>query len=116
MGIMKGVNDRMTKSTIGHGRVTVSRSSGVTGMNDISGDARDDAVSICVITYSDGKTGGVYAALLNVLPTRLNLPRKTIEKALLAGENCGWLRRRDGRVELTAAGLYMAKMTLNLPT
>lgn len=106
----------MSRVTIGHGRVTPSRLSGVAGMNDKVAEPRDVAESICAIAYRDGRTGGVYAAAFDVLPRRLNLPQQKIDAALVAGENCGWLRRRDGQVELTAAGLYMAKLVLKLPT
>jgi hypothetical protein len=110
----------MSKATINHGRVTSSRGSGVAGMNDGMNDriveARDVAEVICAIAYRDGKTGGVYAAALDILTRRVNLPQRTIDEALLAGENCGWLRRGSRQIELTAAGLYIAKLVLKLPT
>jgi len=113
---MRGTSHCMSRVTIGHGRVTPSRRSGVAGMNDRIIEARDVAELICAIAYRDGRTGGVYAAALEILPRRLNLPQRTIDEALVAGENGGWLRRHDGRVELTAAGLYVAKLVLKLPT
>ena len=106
----------MSKATIGHGRVTTSRLSGVAGLNGRVVELQDVAESVCAIAYKDGRTGSVYAAALDVLPARLNLPLRTIDKALTLAENSGWLRRRDGRIELTAAGLYIAKLSLNLPT
>jgi hypothetical protein len=96
--------------------VATSRLSGVAGLNDRLTESRDVAESICAIAYTDGRIGGVYAAALDVLPRRLNFPRKTIDEALIAGESFGWFRRRDVQIELTAAGLYMAKLVLKLPT
>ena len=90
-----------------------------TSVGAIDGDSaepREIAGSICAVAYKGGKNGGPYAATLAVLPRQLKLPMQTIEQAVIAGENWGWLRRLDGRVELTASGLYTAKQVLNLPT
>lgn len=106
----------MSKVTIGHGRVATSRLSGVAGPTVKPADPRDVAEAICAIAYSDGRIGGVYVAALDVIARRLNLPQQTIDAALDTGESCGWLRRGDGQIELTAAGLYIAKVMLKLPT
>jgi hypothetical protein len=106
----------MSRVTIGHGRVTPSGLSGVAGMNDRIVEPRDVAEAICALAFRDGRTGGVYAAALDALPRRLSLPQAAIDAGVVAGENGGWLRRRDSQVELTAAGLYMAKLVLKLPT
>ena len=106
----------MSRVTIGHGRVTPSRLSGVAGMNDRVTEPRDVAEAVCALAYRDGRTGGVYAAAVDALGRRLSLPQPAIDAALVEGENGGWLRRRNGQVELTAAGIYMAKLVLKLPT
>ena len=96
--------------------MTTSRLSGVAGLNDRTIKARNVAESVCAIAYGDGRTGGVYAAALSGLARRLKLPQRTIDDALTVGESSGWLHRRDGQIELTAAGLYIAKLSLKLPT
>ena len=106
----------MAKATIGHGRVTTSRLSGVAGINDGLPKPGDIAESICATAYTDGKTGGVYAAALDVLAQRLEISPQTLNEALAAGIACGWLRQGARRIELTAAGIYIAKLTLKLPT
>ncbi len=85
-------------------------------INARSAEPREIAGSICAAAYNGGKTGGVYTVALAALPRALKLPAQTIEEAVVAGENWGWLRRIDGRVELTASGLYTAKLVLNLQT
>jgi len=82
----------------------------------MSVEPREVAESICAIAYRDGRIGGLYAAALDVLPPRLNLPQQAVDDALVVAENSGWLRRRNGQIELTAAGLYIAKLSLKLPT
>ena len=106
----------MSKATKGHGRVTEARLSGTAGTSDKVSKPRDVAELICAVAYTNGGTGGVFSAGLSVLPRRLKLPQRIIDDGLSEGEACGWLRRRDDRVELTAAGVYTAKVSLNLPT
>jgi hypothetical protein len=73
--------------------------------------------SICATAYTDGKTEGVYAVALTVLPRRLyHISQKALADALVAGIGLGWLRQGTGRIELTAAGIYIAKVVLGLPT
>jgi hypothetical protein len=81
----------------------------------------DIAEQICATAYTDGKTGGVFAVALVVLPRRLEISRAILDEGLAAGIGAGWLRHGTGtegmaRVELTAAGIYIAKLTLKLPT
>jgi hypothetical protein len=106
----------MAKAMIGHGPVTPSRLSGVAGINDGLPKPGDIAESICATAYTDGKTGGIYAAALDVLAQRLQISQLTLNEALAAGIACGWLRQGAGRIELTAAGVYIAKLALKLPT
>ncbi len=114
----------------GHGRVTIS--SGVVGMADGLPKPADIAEAICAIAYTDGKIGGVYAAALDVLAGRLQVSQQALAEALAAGIGSGWLRKGigqgmdkgpgmgtrqgAGQVELTAAGVYIAKLVLKLPT
>jgi hypothetical protein len=106
----------MSKATIGHGRVTPSRMSGVAGTTDGLPKPGDIAEQICATAYTDGKTGGVYAAALDVLARRLKISQEILNEALATGIGCGWLRQGSGQVELTAAGIYIAKLSLKLPT
>jgi len=98
------------------GRAPAARKTVVGNTNGKGSEPRDIAVSICAIAYGGGKNGGTYSAALASLPRELRLPARTIEEAIVAGESWGWLRRADGRVELTASGLYTAKLVLKLPT
>ncbi len=111
----------MSKATFGHGRVTAQRLSGVAGLNDGLPKPGDIAEQICAAAYTDGKTGGVYAAALDVLARRLEVSQAILNEGLAAGIGAGWLRHCSGtegtdRVELTAAGIYIAKLALKLPT
>jgi hypothetical protein len=78
--------------------------------------AADIVETICATAYTDGKTDGVYAAALDVLAQRLQISRQALDKALAAGIGRGWLRLGTGQIELTAAGIYIAKLALKLPT
>ena len=111
----------MAKATIGHVRVTTPRPSGVAGLNDGLPQPGDIAERICATAFTDGKTEGVFAAVLDVLSRRLDIPQAILNEGLAAGLGAGWLRQGSGtggagRVELTAAGIYIAKLTLKLPT
>ena len=111
----------MSKATIGHGRVTMPRLSGVAGLNDGIPKPGDIAEQICATAYSNGKKAGVFAAALDVLARRLDVSQAILNEGLAAGIGAGWLRHGSGiegtdRVELTAAGIYIAKLTLKLPT
>jgi hypothetical protein len=86
----------MTKATVGHRRVTISRSSGVAGMNGELPKAADIVETICATAYTDGKTDGVYAAALDVLAQRLQVSQQTLSEALVAGIGRGWLRQGTG--------------------
>jgi hypothetical protein len=96
--------------------VTTSRLSGVAGMNDGLPRASDITEQICATAYTDGKTGGVYAARLDVLARRLEISNEILNQALALGIASGWLRQGTGQIELTASGIYVAKVVLNLPT
>lgn len=106
----------MAKATIGPGRGTKPGLSGVAGLNDGLPKPQDLAESICATAYTDGKTDGVFAVALDGLAKRLQLSQSTLNEALAAGIGSGWLRQGSGRVELTASGIYVAKLTLKLPT
>ena len=106
----------MTIAIVGHRQVTTSRLSGVAGMNDELPKAADIAESICATAYTDGKTDGVYAAALDVLAGRLQISQQTLDEALAAGIGHSWLRQGTGQIELSAAGIYVAKLALKLPT
>jgi hypothetical protein len=96
--------------------VTTSRLSRVTRINDELPETADIVRSICTTAYTDGKTDGVYGAALNVLARRLQISQRALNKALVAGMSRGCLRQGTGQIELTAAGIYIAKLALNLPT
>lgn len=105
----------MTGLTSSRGRVTASRVSS-TGKSDKPADPRAVAEAVCAIAYNGGKTGGVYATTPAIVQHRLRLPAPAVEAGVEAGISWGWMRRPNGQIELTAAGLYMAKLVLKLPT
>jgi hypothetical protein len=110
----------MTNATIGDGRATTSRFSGSAGLNDRLRHHFDVAEVICAIVYTDGKADGAYAAAQGVLAARLKASDHAVLQAVAAGIGYGWLRhgsgQRAGEIELTASGIYIAKLTLKLPT
>jgi hypothetical protein len=85
-------------------------------MNDELPETSDIVESICTTAYCDGKTNGVYGTALDVLARRLQISQQALNKALVAGMSRGWLRLGMGQIELTAAGIYIAKLALKLPT
>ena len=99
------------------GAVMSSRFSPVRSTSDGDSEQADVAESICAVAYRDGKTTtGRYAAALNVLPARLKIDQQAAEKAVVAGIGLGWFRRGNKEIELTSAGIYIAKLMLKLPT
>jgi hypothetical protein len=108
----------MLKATDPRGRSTSSRSSRarVSDTSDGRPDLGDIAEQICATAYIDGKTQGVFAATFTVLAKRLSISEQTLNLAVAAGISRGWLRQGANRVELTAAGIYVGKLTLKLPT
>ena len=106
----------MPKATVGLGRVARSRLSGVAGTFEGLPNPGDIAEQICATAYTDGKTGGVFSASLDVLAKRLAISQESLTKELAVGISAGWLRQGTDRVELTASGIYVAKVVLNLPT
>ena len=106
----------MAKAIIGHVRVATPRLDGAADLDDGLPKPGDIAEQICATAYIDGKTGGVYAASLDILPRRLEISQPILDEGLVAGIGAGWLRQHGRQVELTAAGIYIAKMALKLPT
>jgi hypothetical protein len=106
----------MAKATIGHVRVTTLRLDGTAGLGDGLPKPGDIAEQICATAYTDGKTGGVFSASVDVLARRLDVSQSILDEGVATGIGAGWLRQRGGQVELTAAGIYIAKLALKLPT
>lgn len=108
----------MLKTPVGRGRVSSSGSNRLPIPNTSDGlpDLRDIAEQICATAYIDGKTEGVYSAVFNVLAKRLHVSEQTLNLAVATGIARGWLRQGSNQVELTAAGIYVGKLTLKLPT
>jgi hypothetical protein len=99
------------------GAVMSSRFSPVSDTSNRDSQQADVAECICAVAYRDGKTAtGGYAAALGVLSACLKIDQKATEQAVVAGVGLGWFRRRGKQIELTSAGIYMAKLVLKLPT
>lgn len=106
----------MPRSPLGNGVITAPVTA-VPRANEGLPDLADMAEQICAVTFIDGKTAGVFAASFSVLENRLGVSEQTLNLALATGIDRGWLRQRSSNlVELTASGIYVAKLTLKLPT
>jgi hypothetical protein len=74
------------------------------------------AMNVCARTYSWGAVKGHFV----VSPERAKRELVASDKALLSAIKYGslhsWLRRKEQRIVLSAAGVYIAKLQLSLPT
>jgi hypothetical protein len=73
-----------------------------------------DAVDLCAIVFLNGRAQGRFAMMAPELRKASAMPRRRLEDAVNWAIETGWLRRRFGSVELTAAGIYVAKAHLDL--
>jgi hypothetical protein len=74
-----------------------------------------DAVNLCAIVFLNGKSEGRFAMPELVLRKASAMPVYRLEVAVTRAIESAWLRSRLGSVELTAAGVYVAKAYLDLP-
>jgi hypothetical protein len=77
--------------------------------------AVDTAAKLCAMVFLKGKVLGRFAMLLDDVPKAMGLPLAEIEAGTDWAVEHGWLHRGKNYVELLAAGIYVAKETLDLP-
>jgi hypothetical protein len=73
------------------------------------------AVNVCAAVLSGGKHKGRFAMSINELRRAMDLSERQVEVATMWAAEREWVRRRANQVELKAAGIYVAKATLQLP-
>jgi hypothetical protein len=74
-----------------------------------------DAAKLCALVYSNGKIRDRFAMTLQDAVRHTSfLPHQSKQVVAWAILN-GWMRLRARRVELTAAGIYVATVYLDLP-
>lgn len=78
-------------------------------------DQGTDAAQLCALVFSNGKVLDRFAMTVEGALKRANWTRRRFEEAVAWAVVSGWVRRRQRHIELTAAGLYVAKSYLDLP-
>jgi hypothetical protein len=78
-------------------------------------EVRELAANLCAIVFLNGKSEGRFAMSERVLRKSSAMPMYRLEVAVTRAVESAWLRRRLGSVELTAAGVYVAKAHLDPP-
>jgi hypothetical protein len=78
-------------------------------------DAATLAANVCATVLSSGKHDGRFAMSIDELRHAMDLSERQAEAATMWAAEREWIRRRANQVELKAAGIYVAKVTLQLP-
>ena len=78
-------------------------------------DAASLAANVCAAVLSGGKHDGRFAMSIDELRRAMDLSERQAEVAIMWAAEREWVRRRANQVELKAAGIYVAKVTLELP-
>ena len=78
-------------------------------------ESRTDAVNLCAVVFLNGKSESGFAMRELELPKASAMPTYRLDVAVNWAIESAWLRRRFHCIELTAAGVYMAKTRLGLP-
>jgi len=73
------------------------------------------AANLCAVIYREGKVLGRYTMLVENLPVALASAAAEVEAAIACALERSWIGRRHSRVELKAAGIYVAKEVLDHP-
>ena len=74
-----------------------------------------DAVKLCALVYTNGKNRDRIAMTVDDAVKQTGFVSHRLKEALVWAIVCGWMRLRAGHINLTAAGIYRAKIYLNLP-
>ena len=78
-------------------------------------DAAILAANVCAAVFSKGKHDGRFAMSIDELRRAMDLSERQAEVAIMWAAEREWVRRRTNQVELRAPGIYVAKVTLQLP-
>ena len=73
------------------------------------------AFELCALIYRRGKIDGRYAIEVEQLPKAMGLKRSDLQGALELATERAWLEHAGLMLALRAAGIYTAKMVLDLP-
>ena len=72
------------------------------------------AAKLCAEVFLKGKVLGRFAMLLDELPEATGLPRADVQAVINLAIEREWLRLGNNYIELQAAGIHVAKETLDL--
>ena len=79
-------------------------------------DAETVAANVCAAVLSNGRRAGRFSLSIDELRRAMHLSEDQAKVASLLAANRQWVRLiSDEVVELRAAGIYVAKVTLDLP-
>lgn len=73
------------------------------------------AFALCALLFRRGKTDGRYAIEMAELPEAMGIHPADLQGALTLALERAWLEYVGLVLALRAAGIYVAKMTLDLP-
>ena len=73
------------------------------------------AFALCALIFRRGKTDGRYAIQLEELPAAMGLDLSDLQSPLELAADRAWVQHAGLLVALRAAGIYTAKMALDLP-
>ena len=73
------------------------------------------AGKLCAAIFLKGRVLGRFAMLLDELPETTGLPSAEVQAVINWAIEREWLRLGHNYVELQAAGIYVAKVTLDVP-
>ena len=74
-----------------------------------------EAAKLGALVFSNGRLLDRFAMSVDDARKQASLPRLLFEEAVTWAMETGWLRLRPRHIELTAAGIYVAKSYLDLP-
>jgi hypothetical protein len=74
-----------------------------------------EAAKLCALVFSNGRVLGRFAMPVANAMTRASLLPSQFDEVIDWAVVSGWIRRRASHIELTAAGIYVAKAQLDVP-
>ena len=74
------------------------------------------AQDVCAGTYSRGAVKGRFVVVPRRAKRELRASNKALVSAIRYGSMQSWLQQKEQQIVLTAAGVYIAKLRLSLPT
>jgi hypothetical protein len=74
-----------------------------------------DAAKLCALVFLNGRLLDRFAVRSRDAAQQAGMPGLRFEEIVTWAVVSGWMRRRPSHIELTAAGIYVAKSYLDLP-